>query len=75
MILEDHPLGYIDFSGQIAEGLYSAGTVDIWDQGEYQLHERKADRLSFKLKGAKLRGAYVLIHTHGANWILIKKAE
>ena len=73
VMVQDHPLDYIDFSGQIAEGLYGAGIVDIWDQGEYQLRERKADRLSFTVDGTKLRGPYALIHTDGANWLLMKK--
>ena len=75
VMVEDHPLDYIDFSGEIPEGLYGAGTVDIWDQGEYQLHERKTDRLSFTLKGTKLQGPYALIHTDSANWLLIKKSR
>ena len=74
VMVEDHPLDYIDFSGQIAEGLYGAGTVEIWDQGEYQLKEKKGDRLSFTLEGTKLRGPYALIRTGGANWLLIKKS-
>ncbi len=75
VMVDDHPLDYIDFSGEIPEGLYGAGTVDIWDQGEYQLHERKADRLSFTLKGTKLRGPHALIHSGGANWLLIRKSR
>jgi len=75
VMVEDLPLDYIDFSGQITEGLYGAGFVDIWDQREYQLHERKANRLSFTLEGTKLRGPYVLINTDGQNWLLIKKTR
>jgi len=60
VMVEDHPLEYIDFSGQIPEGLYSAGSVDIWTRGEYQLHARDANRLSFTLRGAKLQGPHVL---------------
>ena len=29
----DHPLDYIDFAGQIPQGQYGAGTVEIWDRG------------------------------------------
>lgn len=75
VMVEDHPLDYINFSGEIPEGLYGAGTVEIWDQGEYRLDERKPNRLSFTLDGTRLQGPYALIHIDGANWFLIKKKE
>lgn len=69
----DHPLDYIDFTGQIPEGQYGAGTVEIWDRGEYELSYRGDDRLEFTLKGNKLAGDYVLIHTNDKNWLIIKR--
>jgi bifunctional non-homologous end joining protein LigD len=32
---EDHPLEYKEFSGTIPRGHYGAGTMRIWDEGEY----------------------------------------
>ena len=71
--VEDHPIAYIDFAGKIPEGEYGAGTVEIWDKGEYKLDNKVTDRLEITLTGEKLSGGYVLIHTGGKNWLLIKR--
>ena len=36
MHVEDHPLDYADFEGTIPPENYGAGTVMVWDQGEYE---------------------------------------
>ena len=71
--VEDHPVAYLNFAGTIPEGEYGAGTVEIWDKGNFTLDQRTSDRLEFVLKGEKLSGGYVLIHTDGNNWLLIKR--
>ena len=72
---EDHPMEYIAFTGTIPEGEYGAGTVEIWDSGTYVFEKREPDRLEFTLNGEKLSGDYVLIHTDGDNWLLLKRKK
>jgi len=71
---EDHPCSYIDFEGEIPEGSYGAGTVKIFDKGEYKLKERTEDKIIFELKGEKLKGNYILIKTKSREnqWLLFK---
>jgi len=72
--VEDHPVDYANFEGTIPEGQYGAGTVEIWDRGQYILKERDEDKLVFEIKGNKLRGDYCLVRFKGRkNWLFFKK--
>ena len=75
--VEDHPLEYASFHGEIPRGQYGAGTVDLWDSGTYELLEEKPDgRLTVELHGSRLRGRWSLVPAHldgkEQNWLLIK---
>lgn len=76
---EDHPLEYADFEGEIPEGEYGAGTVEIWDKGTFELLKREEKEIVVALEGEKLRGDYVLIRTkYGKGekgWLFFKKAN
>lgn len=72
--VEDHPIEYADFEGRIPEGQYGAGTVEVWDKGEYVLKDRKEDKLIFEIKGMKLKGVYCLVRFKGKkNWLFFRK--
>jgi bifunctional non-homologous end joining protein LigD len=78
--VEDHPLEYATFAGEIPKGQYGAGTVEIWDDGTYELVEEKPDGgLTVRLEGKRLRGLWTLVPAKldrdPKNWLLIKKRE
>jgi DNA ligase D-like protein (predicted 3'-phosphoesterase) len=72
---EDHPVDYIDFAGTIPEGEYGAGTVEIWDRGTFRLDSKSDREIEFTLQGDRFQGDYVLVHTDGKNWLLLKRKE
>jgi len=70
----DHELSYASFEGEIASG-YGAGTVKIWDRGEYELIELKPEKkIEFVLKGLRLKGRYIMVNTD-RGWLLFKRKE
>jgi bifunctional non-homologous end joining protein LigD len=75
--VEDHPLEYATFHGEIPAGQYGAGTVEIWDSGTYELLEEKRNgQLTVRLYGTRLNGRWTLVPAHldgkEENWLLIK---
>ncbi|MBS3085777.1 3'-phosphoesterase [Candidatus Pacearchaeota archaeon] len=64
--VEDHPLSYAKFQGEIKEG-YGKGIVKIWDKGTYELIDKTSKKLIIKLNGKKLKGEYVLVKTKYGN--------
>src|SRR5215211_1104264 len=78
--VEDHPLDYAGFEGEIPKGNYGAGTVEIWDRGTYELVEEKKDGgLTVRLHGEKLEGTWTLVPAKldgdPKNWLLLRKRE
>jgi len=81
VMVDDHPLEYGEFEGIIPQGHYGAGPVLIWDSGEFQPEgdpgvALNKGRMSFTLKGKKLKGSFSLIlmkgRGSGKDWLLIK---
>jgi bifunctional non-homologous end joining protein LigD len=58
--VEDHPLEYIDFAGNIPAGNYGAGEVGIWDRGTYTCEKWRSDEVIVVFHGERLRGRYAL---------------
>ena len=78
--VEDHPLEYATFEGEIPAGQYGAGTVEIWDRGTYELVEEKKDGgLTVRLEGERLRGTWTLVPAKldgdEKNWLLLRKGD
>ena len=78
--VDDHPLSYGSFEGRIPAGQYGAGTVEIWDTGEYEpIDERPDGRLTFRLRGSRLDGTWSLVPARLSgdprNWLLIRTSD
>ncbi|MCB4809818.1 DNA ligase D [Methylovorus menthalis] len=87
--VEDHPLEYGHFEGQIPEHQYGAGRVVLWDCGTWEpLEEPHAGyqkgALKFMLHGEKLSGKWALVRmgkkpaegsSEKENWLLIKEKD
>jgi bifunctional non-homologous end joining protein LigD len=61
--VEDHPLSYLDFEGEIPHGSYGAGGVRIWDRGAYDCEKFEDGKLVVVFHGEHLRGRYALFRT------------
>ncbi len=84
--VEDHPLAYGEFEGNIPAGNYGAGSVMLWDRGTWELlgnapvaEQLARGDLKFRLHGEKLKGEFALVHMKnrgkGNEWLLIKKRD
>ena len=71
---ENHFIDYANFEGDIPEGDYGAGSVEIWDKGTFEIEEREKDKLVIHINGKKLEGRYCLIRFKGQekNWLFFK---
>ena len=87
--VEDHPVEYGSFEGEIPPGNYGAGTVIVWDRGTWEPvggaaeaeGSYKAGKLKFRLFGEKLHGGWTLVRSHmrgsgdKEQWLLIKERD
>src|ERR1700693_3190237 len=68
--VEDHPVSYIDFAGNIPAGNYGAGSVSIWDSGTYDTEKWSDREVMVILHGKRVQGRYVLFRTRGEDWMI-----
>ena len=82
--VEDHPIAYAKFAGDIPKGEYGAGHVDIWDHGTWEplIEPERAfgkGHLEFLLHGEKLHGKWHLVRTRmvgkQTQWLLMKSRD
>ena len=75
VVVEDHPLEYGHFEGEIPEGEYGAGTVSIWDNGTYETKHWDDEKIEISFHGKRLIGPYVLVRFKRAGnneWLLFR---
>ena len=86
MHVEDHPISYGDFEGNIPKGNYGAGSVMLWDFGHFRGAEGRRREgqlargdLKFRANGQKMKGEFALVlmkgRGKGNEWLLIKKRD
>ncbi|KLU20834.1 DNA ligase [Caballeronia mineralivorans PML1(12)] len=88
--VEDHPVDYGSFEGDIPDGNYGAGSVIVWDRGTWEPQPGSIDqaresyakgKLKFILHGEKLQGGWTLVRSNmrgngdKEQWLLIKERD
>ena len=73
--VEDHPIDYAKFEGDIPAGEYGAGKVEIWDSGTWLPESIEKDKIVFEIKGKKLKGHFALIKLANSdkNWLFFRR--
>ncbi len=86
MKVEDHPIEYGTFEGNIPKGEYGGGSVMLWDRGTYEplggvdpADQIKRGDFKFRMHGEKLTGDFAIVlmkgRGKGNEWLVIKKRD
>lgn len=89
VMVEDHPVSYGSFEGDIPKGNYGYGSVSIFDEGSYEpidkkggekglLQELEKGSVKVVLKGKILKGEFALVKIKSSEdnaWLLIKHRD
>jgi bifunctional non-homologous end joining protein LigD len=75
--VEDHPLEYLEFEGEIPAGSYGAGTVSIWDSGAYECEKFEPRKVIVTLHGERAEGRYALFQAgeDERDWLIHRMDE
>lgn len=68
--VEDHPLEYVNFEGEIPKGEYGGGMMWKFAQGRYQITREKKEGFYFRLQSRELNGEYRIHNTKENQWLL-----
>jgi bifunctional non-homologous end joining protein LigD len=68
--VEDHPLSYAFFEGEIPKGEYGAGKVKLWDRGTYEQVLWNDKEIEIRISGRRIKGTYLMIRMNGKNWLI-----
>jgi DNA ligase D-like protein (predicted ligase)/DNA ligase D-like protein (predicted polymerase)/DNA ligase D-like protein (predicted 3'-phosphoesterase) len=68
--VEDHPLEYVSFEGEIPKGQYGGGMMWRFAQGRYEITKQKKDGFYFRLQSRELNAEYRIHHTKENQWLL-----
>ncbi|MGI0015111.1 MAG: DNA polymerase ligase N-terminal domain-containing protein, partial [Nitrososphaera sp.] len=82
ILTEDHPGDYLYFEGRIPKGSYGAGTVIVWDTGDYSIdgdleEQFQKGNIKIILYGKKLKGSFHLVRLKDSDkqWLVIKTKD
>ena len=68
--VEDHPLEYVKFEGEIPKNEYGGGMMWKFAQGRYEISKQKEDGFYFRLHSKELNGEYRMHRTKDNQWLL-----
>ncbi len=80
------PVEYLNFEGNIPKGEYGAGSMIVWDRGQWEPEKDPQEglakgHLAFTLDGARLKGRWYLVRIRPRSgektelWLLIKSDD
>lgn len=68
--VEDHPLEYLTFEGEIPKGEYGGGIMWIFALGKYEITKEKRNGFYFRLQSRELSAEYRMHRTKENEWLL-----